>query len=295
MAYRIRSLSPDESPLFGRMTFPAYRARVGNGALAVGLYSGRQPAGLALIAVDRDQKMAELLSLYVDRPYRARGLGSTLLSHAEFVLARANVPLVHTVWSGSLPGAAAFEGVLAKSGWSAPHKRMITLRGDMAGDFGQEVRDKYPKYASPDCLPRKYRLTRWGDMTRADRLFIRSKQGQPNWHEHRADPFREEQILERDNSLILRQEDEIVGWLTVHRTAPDVLRYTDVFIRADLKRAGAVSIAMVTHAFWLQLAEGTPTLTMATEKDNEPLLRMYQKRMSCSQLTWTWGAEKKLG
>ena len=76
---------------------------------------------------------------------------------------------------------------------------------------------------------------------------------------------------------------------------PDTLRYTDVFIRADLKRAGAVSIAMVTHGFWLHLAEGTPKLTMAVVRENEPLVRMFVSRMSCARLGWTWGAKKEYG
>lgn len=294
MAHRLRILTPAEAHSFGRMTFPAYRPLLGNGALAVGVYADSEPAGLALVAPSPDRSQAELLSLYVNLSHRLNGLGTMLLKHAQRTLSRASIPLMHTTWSETLIGAPAFQAVLAKCGWDDPYKRMITLRGDMDGDFGREVQEKYPKYQSPDCLPRKYQLTRWFDMTVEDRAFILSKEGQPNWHSPRANPFREEGTMEPTNSLVLRKDGEVAGWLTVHRTAPDTLRYTDVFIREDLKRAGAVSIAMVTHAFWLQLAEGTPRLTMATEKENEPLIRMYQSRMSCSQLSWTWGARKRM-
>ncbi|MBI9079689.1 MAG: hypothetical protein JEY79_08115 [Pseudodesulfovibrio sp.] len=274
------------------MTFPAYRPLLGNGVLSIGAYSGSHSVGLALISPAADRTRAELLSLYVDFPHRLCGVGTMLLNHADTILARASVPILHTSWSETLPGASVFEAVIAKCGWSDPYKRMFTLRGDMDGDFGREVQEKYLKYADASCLPRKYALTFWHDMNEVDRAFILSKQGDPDWYEPCANPFREESALESANSLLLRKDGEIVGWLTVHRSAPDTLRYTDVFIRADLKRAGAVSIAMVTHAFWLQLAEGTPKLTMAVVRENEPLIRMFVSRMSCARLSWTWGAEK---
>jgi len=294
MAYRLRILTPAEAHDFDHMTFPAYRSLLSNRTLAAGAYSGKEPVGLALIAPSSDHTNAELLSLYVDFPHRQRGLATMLLGHAERTLKKANISTIHTSWSETLPGAAPFKAILAKSGWSEPYKRMFTLRGDMDGDFGREVQEKYPKYKDPCCMPRAYTLTFWHDMTDADRAFILSKQGDPDWYEPNANPFRDESTMEPANSLLLRKDGEITGWLTVHRTAPDTLRYTDVFIRADLKRAGAVSIAMVTHAFWLHLAEGTPKLTMGVEQDNEPLIRMYVNRMSCAQLSWTWGAEKDI-
>ena len=232
----------------------------------------------------------------VEFSHRSRGIGTLLLGHAERTLTRANVSSLHTSWSETISGAAPFQAILTKSGWSEPYKRMFTLRGDMNGDFGKGVREMYPKYESSDCLPRKYQLTHWFDMTDADRAFIKSKEGHPNWHEPRANPFRDEVTMESTNSLVLRKDGEIAGWLTVHRSAPDTLRYTDVFIRADLKRAGAVAISMVTHAFWLHLKEGTPKLTMGVEQGNEPLIRMYESRMAVgANLSWTWGAEKILG
>ena len=295
MAYRLRILTPAEARTFSRMTFPAYRSRLGSGTLAVGAYSGEEHIGLALVSPAADRLSAELLSLYVDFSHRLRGLGSLLLGHADTSLVRANVPIIHTTWSETLPGMDNFKGVLAKSGWAEPHKRMFVLRGDMDGDFGREVREKYSKYREPTNLPRKYSLTFWSDMTEADRAFILSKESDPDWFEPCANPFREESGIEPAVSLLLRKDGEIAGWLTVHRTAPDTLRYTDVFIRADLKRAGAVSIAMVTHAFWLHLAEGTPRLTMAVVTRNEPLVRMYINRMSCARLSWTWGSKKEYG
>jgi len=296
VAYRLRILSSSEALGFAHMTFPIYRSAIGNGALAVGAYSGDIPAGLALVMPSADRKKAELLSLYVDGPQRLRGMGSMLLNHVETALRRAGIAFIHTSWSENLSGAPAFQSVLAKCDWSEPQKRMLVMRGDMSGAFGDGMRKKGPRYESRDCLPRQYELSLWGDMTKADRAFILSKEGKPHWYARRANPFREERIVVPTNSLILRKDGEIVGWLVVHRTAPDTLRFTDVFIREDLKRVGAVSIAMVSHGFWLQMIEGTPKLTMALERNNKPLVRMCETRLGdMGGLSWTWGAKKEYG
>lgn len=296
MAYRYDILSPEQSLDFDDMTFPAYRRLLGGGCVAAGVWFKDQPAGLALCGQGNGRTTAELLSLYVAPLHRLGGVGTSLLGLAEAMLTAGGMDRIHTTWSDTMAGAAGFRAVLAKREWGEPYKRMLTLRGDMNGDFGQKVREKYPKYESPDCLPRKYTLGPWADMTPQERAFILSKQGQPDWYEPRSNPFREENILNPRLSLVLRKEGEVAGWLTIHRTARDTLRYTDVFIREDLKRAGAVAIAMVTHAFWLHIKEGTPKLTMAAERDNEPILRMFENRMGiCSNLSWTWGAIKYLG
>ena len=292
MAYRIRTLTPDEAPAFIPLTFPAYAPRLIRGGLAVGAYQGREPVGLALLAPGGERR-AELLSLYVTLGHRNRNLGRTILGLAEDAAAQRGAMGMHTVWSQGLASARAFESVLAARGWSEPVQRMLTLHGDMDSEFGEGVRRMYPKYESPDCLPRRYGFSTWRDMGEEDRWFIRSREGRPGWYEPRANPFREEACLDQDMSLVLRKDGLIVGWLTIHRTLPGTLRYTDVFLREDLKRAGAVAITLVTHAFWRQLAEGTPLLTMAVEKDNAGLVQMYQKRLAVgAKVNWTLGSSK---
>lgn len=295
MGYRLRILTPAEVHDFAYLTFPAYRSLLGHGAMAVGAYSRGEPVGLALVMPSRNRKRAELLSLYVSLPERLNGLSGFLLEHVERTLIKAGVQSLVTSWSETLSGRVPFEKVLANNGWTSPHKRMLVLRADMDGAFGEGIRNGGGKYESSDCLPRQYAFMPWGEMTESDRAFIQSKEGKSGWYPAHANPFREERILETSLSLALKKEDEIVGWLTAHRTTPDTVRFTDVFIRDDLKRSGAVAIAMVIHAFWLQLAEGTPKLTWAIEGRNKPLVRMCESRLGgFGSLSWTLGSEKRL-
>ena len=295
MTYRIRTLSPDRAPAFAPLTFPAYRSRIGRDTTAVGLLSDNEPVGLALASLPDRKGCSELLSLFVAFPHRKRGLGSLLLGHTQKLLARAGAGSMRTTWSETLPGALPFQAVLAGQGWTAPHKRMLVLRGDFTQKMGSVMQTDYPAYRTAPRLPRKYSISRWQDMTDADRQYILSRQGLPDWYPPEANPFRAEDLMEPLTSLLLRYENDIAGWITTHRTGPDTIRYTDIFIRRDLKRTGAVASATLLHAFWLQYDQGPPLFTMAVERDNTPLTSLILNRTGQAlHPSWTWGARKEL-
>lgn len=295
MVYRMCTLTPAKAQMFRHMTFPAYRSLLGNAAVSIGAFIDDTPVGLALAGPGDAPDRADLFSLFIHPFHRQNSLGTLLLRHAETTLAKANTSTIHTTWAETMAGALPLQKVLARCGWSEPYKRLFVLRGNMNGEFGQGIRDQYSKYESPYCLPQRYAMTPWHDMSTADRLFIQSKENQPHWYEPHANPFREEQLMKPGIAMLLRKENKIAGWVTVHQAAPDTLRYTDIFIRADLKRSGAIMIAMLTHCFWQHMAEGTPKLTWGIEASNKPLRTMCQTRLSgFSHQSWTWGAEKKL-
>lgn len=296
MTYQIFTLSPAESPSLADMTFPAYRHLLSRrSVIATGLACGSEPLGLALCAPGADRKTMELLSLYVEPAHRRSGHGTALLRCLEASAAHRWWGEVRTTWNDAMAGAAPFARVLEKRGWSEPQQRQLILRADMAGRFGRWMQEEETKYASPACLPRSYTLKAWADMTPQDHAFIRERQGTPGWHAANEDPYREERILDPSLSRLLLKDEAIAGWLTVHRTAPDTARFTDVFIREDLKRAGAVAVIMVIHGFWLLIKAGVPNMTWAIWKDNSPLADMCIKRLAPhADLNHTWGAAKRL-
>ncbi|WP_419786985.1 GNAT family N-acetyltransferase [Pseudodesulfovibrio sp.] len=296
MTYPISILKPEQAIAFDAMTFPAYRRVLAGPSVAVGAWFKGTPAGLALFGEGRNNNEATLLSLFVAMPHRLGGLGTLLLEQGETFLTAAGLEGLRTTWTQTMAGAVAFERVLAKREWSPPKKRLLVMRADIAGRFGNGIRRNHPKYENADCLPKQYTLSPWDSLTRQERDFIKGKAGQPGWHALRADPFREEHILEQGLSMVLRKHGEVVGWLTVHLTTPDTARFTDVFLREDLKRGGGIAIGMVGHGFWKLMKAGIPKLTWGIEADNGPLLAMCQKRLGeIADLSWTLGSDKALG
>ncbi|MBU1001042.1 MAG: hypothetical protein KKE73_00800 [Proteobacteria bacterium] len=298
MSYRLRQLSEVQARAFADMTFPAYRpllARAGkDGILAIGaLTEDGTPAGLILI--EQGHGRATLLSLLITLPHRLQGLGGALLETAENILARAGTRTLSTSWSEALPGATAMAALLHRAEYAKPRPRLLMVKGDWQGAIGEVLRSEYDRYRNGNGLPKGYELTPWRDMTREDVRFILTRQGQPGWYEPRANPLREARRIEPVNSLILRREGDIVGWLGTHRISPDTVRYTDVFVREDLKNGGAVSIAMVVRGFWLQHDHGPRHFTMGLERDNTALITMCRRRMAkATEQHWSVETSKEL-
>lgn len=305
--YRISSLSGPPALGFSALTFPALRPLLAQASAAgpVVALCARDlvgaPAGLALAEIlpgrTRGQGQARLHSLYVALPCRLRGLGRALLAGMESLLARAGAREVAVSWHETIPAAGAVARLLASRGFSPPARTQLLLRGDLSADMGEELRGLYARYADPARLPRGYSITPWAEMSAEDRDFIRSRKGQPDWHEPRADPFREEGGIEPLNSLVLRKEGlGIVGWLATHRIAPDTIRYTDLFIRKHPKVRPQAVIFLAIRAFWLQSGSKAPRMTMVQERDNTPLIALCQGRMGhIMDTSWFVEARKRLG
>jgi hypothetical protein len=215
----------------------------------------------------------------------------------EASLARAGAREVRASWHETIPAAEAVARLLASRGFAPPARTQFLLRGDLSADMGEELRGLYARYADPARLPRGYLITPWTEMSAEDREFIRSRKGQPDWYEPRADPFREEGGIEPVNSLVLRKEGlGIVGWLATHRIAPDTIRYTDLFIRKHPKVRPQAVIFLAIRAFWLQSGSSAPRMTMVQEHDNTPLIALCQGRMGhIMDTSWFVEARKRLG
>ncbi|BBD08232.1 GNAT family N-acetyltransferase [Desulfovibrio ferrophilus] len=298
MPYRLRQLNPTTAPSFAGMTFPAYRSKLEkagkDGILAIGaLTKEGEPVGLILIEHGRGR--ATLLSVLINLQHRLQGLGTALLETAEDLLAKVGIRTFSTSWSESLPGAPAMAALLHKAQYSTPSPKLLMVKGDWKGPIGEVLRTEYPRYQNDGGLPKGYELTPWRDMSRTDAQFILSRQGRSGWYEPRANPMRESRHIEPVNSLLLRHEGNIVGWLGTHRTSSETVRYTDVFVHENLRRSGAIAIAMVVRGFWLQHDHGPRYFTMGLEHGNTPLVAMCRRRMAkATEQRWSLESSKEL-
>ncbi|MCP4359739.1 MAG: TIGR03032 family protein, partial [Chloroflexi bacterium] len=84
-----------------------------------------QTLGLILAASHPDGDSAEVLSLFVAPEHRRQGLGLTLLTTLENILANKNCNRLNLVYQTNWPDIAAIEGLLQKSGWSLPQTHML--------------------------------------------------------------------------------------------------------------------------------------------------------------------------
>lgn len=224
----IRPLAPGpDSAQFAHLTFPSFRPLLESphpNVLAVGAFDPR-PVGLALVKVDGPLSL--LLSLQTITTHRCRGIGGALLAIIERLAAETGSPRMETSYRSGTPGTAAFEATLAAAHWSKPKVRQIFCRASPRMLDSAWARAYRP---SPH-----YRVVDWTDVSESDREALRSSQARSRWYPESLDPFVHEKDCEPLNSLALRGEEGIVGWLITHRLDHLVIRYTCSYLRPDLQ------------------------------------------------------------
>lgn len=229
----------ERAPDYARLTFPAYRNLLGArpaDMLALGAACGGAPAGLALWR--RGDAHWRLLSLVVRSDRRRRGIGRRLLAASEVEIGTAGK---RAFWSGALSGAAAFEALLARVGWSGK-----TLESYRCALTPAQVES----WASGRTLGRigegvgRFSWSAWETLSGTDHAEIAALEASPDCPpDFTPSAFLARAELWLAHASVLRCRGVPVGWCLTRR-AGDVVWYENFWTRPEFVRSGA-QIAML--------------------------------------------------
>ncbi|MGB5340124.1 MAG: GNAT family N-acetyltransferase, partial [Gammaproteobacteria bacterium] len=266
------------------LTFPRLGMLTGagntNGPLAavVAVYQG-QPVGLVLAVYGSAPATARIISWCVAPEHRRKGVGSALLSRLERVLAGAGHTGLELNYRTNWVNVAAIETILQQRGWSEPQPAMLLYKGTMQDIAQADWLDR--------ChLPAGFELFPWSELTIAERKDILAKQEAGQWYPPELTPFQEEDRIEFLNSLGLRHQGEVVGWMITHRTAADTIQYTSLFVRQDLQPLGR-ALALLAEAIKRQMASDVPRGICQVRTQSERMARYMQRRFLPFDITET--------
>jgi GNAT superfamily N-acetyltransferase len=254
---------------------------------AVGATLFGAPVGLALATEASDAWSApgvvrlgdpsggRLLAITVARSHRRMGVGQSLLSAIERALLDRGVGTLGCSYAlRPETGLEAVEGLFRKTGWSAPEITMLQCRADNALLEAPIVRELPP-------LPPEYRICDWVDVSDSERDQIIEHQRRDPWYPHDLDPFHFEPDLEVMNSLALRYNGEVVGWLLTHSTTPTIIQYRCLFVRADLARLGR-GLSMLREAIlrhWRAIAPAQGAGEWSTPSSLPLMIRFIRRHL----------------
>jgi GNAT superfamily N-acetyltransferase len=230
---------PARAQGYARLTFPAYRSLLDerpDDMLALGAACAGEPAGLALWW--RAGESWRLLSLVVRPDRRRRGVGRRLLAASDAEIGKAGK---RAFWSGALPGAAAFEALLAQAGWSGK-----TLESYRCALTPAQVEN----WASGRTLGKivdrvgHFSWSPWDMLTAADHAEIAALEASPDC----PPGFTPSAFLARNelwlaHASVLRCRGVPVGWCLTRRSG-DAVWYENFWTRPEYVRSGA-QIAML--------------------------------------------------
>ena len=81
-------------------------------------------------------------------------------------------------------------------------------------------------------------------------------------------------------SVVLRRDDEIVGWMVNHLIGSETLRYSSLWLRPDLIGRGfGISITIESIRRHLAVVDRLPRLIFQVSRDNDAMHRFVQRRL----------------
>lgn len=254
----LKTLDTSNAAAFAALTYPALRQTLlplRATHRAVGAYDGHRPIGLALAAVDKPE--ANVLSVFVDRAYRNRGIGRALVSAITCEVARAGNSQIYTRIVGSSPSRLAFDRALTAAGWPgmAFSQLNMTLRA-------KDVAEEMHRWASIRRILEREdtAFAPWSSFDEADRTAMEALLRQPEAR-FSGDPFRCTSNVLSEFSVIIRRADKAIGWLVgcpgrsplADEPKTWTVDYQSAYVDADLRQSG-ILLAAYWHAF-VRLAE----------------------------------------
>jgi len=266
------------APAYAGFTFPYFAAQLSALApanvAAVALDGAAGPAGLGLARVDPAAGTADVLSIFVAAAHRGQGWGARLLAELEAAVRGLGAREIRVVYVAGA-GTPALEAVLRKRGWEAPVVRMILCKSDAAHIL------QAPWVRSARLGP-GFEMFPWRELPPEMRAWIQAREGTPGWHPPTLSPFKDEQFYDPETSLGLRYHGELAGWVITHRVIPGSLRYTNVFVREDV-RWRAPHLPMVAEVIRRQMASSyyadTPNGMFNQPVDDPAVHRFFVRRL----------------
>ena len=212
--------------------------------------------------------LVNILFLKVKSQYRRKGIGTDLFLHAE---QEANRRKANTI-NISLAKEDSFEPIekiLQKRRWEPPK---------INGYFFETTVDRFFKdlrWTDPSKkFPYRSYIRPWADITPEELDTVRKEEG--SYYAQAGVDFLNLENIEPINSLILRDKERLIGWLITHRTAPDTIHYTSVYIVKEYRGLG-FTIPLCVEAGYLQKEAGIPKIALWVLASNKPAVKFWSK------------------
>ncbi len=261
---------------YGSLLFPKLAHYKGKSALHEPLLGvlaghGESPVG-AVVAEARPGAAARVLSFFVARAHRNKGVGTALLARLEDALRRQGAPAVEAAYRTSWPGHGALERVLRKRGWDAPEARRVLIKV-----AARDIRTAPWLAAADHPLPPPYEVFPWAELGADERAALQQEQARAPFFPAELTPFQLEDRLEPLNSLGLRRDGQVVGWVVTHRLQPDLIQYTSLFVRDGVPKGRIISL--LAEAVRRQCTARVPGLLCMIDAENTAMLRFAARRL----------------
>lgn len=277
--FTIRELRPEEAASCAGLTFPSMTPKLAEVSdkgphLALAAARGDEIVGLIYGEIEADTT-GHVRSVFVRAAHRGQRIAGALLAHLERQFTQLGCQQAKIAWMTGRASTEVLERLLHSAGWDEPVSQTLICRTD-------ERMLTWSRYGTKTMrVDEEFTLLPWVDISDYDRESIRRRQAEEPWIPEDLIPFQYESNLEPINSLAVRHEGEIIGWMITHRVAPDTIRYTCSFMHPRLQ--GRFRIAPIyQQAYAIQHAAGVPIAIWMVPFQHRAMVNFVKRR---------WGQE----
>jgi len=233
------------------------------------------PVGLALVVVGHTSG-ARLLSVFVAKHMRRRGIGSALTAAACDAARHLRATTIDILFGTRIADFAGVNAFFAQAGWPPPEAVEFRLAG--RADWVTRSASAFAPFLA-SVERRGYSHTPWVKINDQDRLCVRklvSLIDYPNQNpmvwEANADPAL---------SLALRRKGILVGWVLAENYLPNYIHYVCGWVEPELQRLGWLMAALFRVCEQqLRICGPHTTAVYETPSGNTRMVRMMKERLS---------------
>ncbi|NES67449.1 MAG: TIGR03032 family protein, partial [Okeania sp. SIO2D1] len=286
--HSLQNLTVEQSISYNDLTFPKIKTRWSR-QQPKGQLLGRvaevegQKVGLVLAEVFNSPPETEVISLFVLPEYRHQGIGKGLIQNLETDLKALGCTQMKVVYKSTPITTLALEPLLKQQNWQPPQVNFLLGKTTTEKVSQAPWLRKYP-------LSNKFTVFPWSELTDTDKQQIQSLD-----YPTSLSPFGNTQP-EPLNSLGLRYESQLVGWMVTHRVAADAIRYSTMFVDKRFQRLGR-GISLLSQSILRQVDSTVPYCLFAVAEENPAMLQFVHKHLEpyLTEVTYSQVAVKQLG
>lgn len=242
--------------------------------------------GFALVVCEQSIKTARLASLFVQEGSRGKRLGLALLAFAEKELIQKKCLAICAEFADDNPFKEAFEKILLEQGWNKPYVYMVCC-------YYEVQRFHPPWFMQISEIPETFQSFLWSTLKPQERqhLLFQSEQGT---FPASVSPFIEEETIEYCNSLGLRYQNQVVGWIVTHRHDAETVVYSSLYIHPEYRHTGH-AIRLLAKSIRMQQETSIPMslFRVNLETINHSWLQFVKIRLmpyaqKIQRIKWGW-------
>ncbi|WP_157737964.1 GNAT family N-acetyltransferase [Aneurinibacillus soli] len=281
--WNVRSMLPnlillhvtrENAAAFLSLTPPDFQPRLRQASaelIAIGAVQNNRPIGVVMAERRISTQSANLLSIFVTPACRRDHIGSHLMRVLEGELVKHGCGRLYVEFMASAKETSPFEVFFQSCGYAPSHPGIHLFRGTP-----QHLLES-SWYVRCRQLPPRFSIATWSSTDTVERAAIR--QGEGVWYPPLLSPFVEENAIDPELSLVLRDQNDLVGWLITERMGESALLYKTMFVKKQHQRMGR---GLALFAEGIRRMMQIPDLTEAlcfVEGTNKPMLQAMRRRI----------------